>query len=376
MNKLFLTLTILFFSLTANAQQKHGEMNADIRDVAVLVNQYFMKQNPDPTLPTYVKRMRPSSLWTRAVYYEGLMALYEICPKQEYWDYAYKWADYHKWQPRNGNTTHHADDQCCLQTYIDMYRLAGEPKMIQGALTNINMMCAYPGAEDWWWIDAIQMAMPIYSKLYAVTKEQKYLDKAWDLYAYTRNTLGEKGMFNEKEGLWWRDADFDGDYKEPNGKNCYWSRGNGWVITALARVLSDLPQTDAHYKDYVKDLQAMAKALKACQREDGFWNCSLHDPNNFGGKETSGTALFIYGIGYGIRTGILSRSEYYPVIEKAWNAIVKDAIHKNGYIGFVQGTGKEPKDGQPTTYDSHPDFEDYGTGCVLLAAAEMYKVKK
>ena len=372
--KAWLGFLFLFFSLTANAQQKHGEMNADIRDVAVLVNQYFMKQNPDPTLPTYVKRMRPSSLWTRAVYYEGLMALYEICPKQEYWDYAYKWADYHKWQPRNGNTTHHADDQCCLQTYIDMYRLAGEPKMIQGALTNINMMCAYPGAEDWWWIDAIQMAMPIYSKLYAVTKEQKYLDKAWDLYAYTRNTLGEKGMFNEKEGLWWRDADFDGDYKEPNGKNCYWSRGNGWVYAALVRAMESLP-SDPHYKDYLKDYKTMTKALLACQQPDGYWYASLADPKDFGGKELSGTALFIYGMAWGVRQGHLPAKKYCPIIYSTWEKMVKDCVHSDGFLGYVQGTGTQPSDSQPTGYDKAPDFDDYGLGCFLLCGTEIVKMQ-
>lgn len=318
MKKILLSIALLATALCSQAQNHHGQTNKDIMDVAVKVNAYFMKKNPDPTLPTFVKRMRPSSLWTRAVYYEGLMALYEICPRQEYWDYAYSWADYHKWQPRNGNTTHHADDQCCLQTYIDLYRIAGDPKMIQGAKANMNMMLAYPTNEDWWWIDAVQMAMPIYTKLYTVTKDERLLDKAWGLYSYTRNTLGDKGMYNEKEGLWWRDADFDGDYKEPNGKNCYWSRGNGWVIAALARVLDDLPKDNIHYKDYVKDMQTMAKAIKACQREDGFWNCSLHDPNNFGGKETSGTALFVYAMAWGIRNGILPHNDYYPVVKKAW----------------------------------------------------------
>jgi len=37
-------------------------------------------------------------------------------------------------------------------------------------------------------------------------------------------------------------------------------------------------------------------------------------------------------------------------------------------LGFVQGTGKEPKDGQPVTYDSTPDFEDYGLGCFYWQA--------
>ena len=38
---------------------------------------------------------------------------------------------------------------------------------------------------------------------------------------------------------------------------------------------------------------------------------------------------------------------YLPILLKAWNAMVKDAVHPNGFLGYVQGTGKEPKDGQP-----------------------------
>lgn len=61
---------------------------------------------------------------------------------------------------------------------------------------------------------------------------------------------------------------------------------------------------------------------------------------------------------------------------KAWNAMVKEAIHTNGSIGYLQSTGKEPKDGQPLSYHKIPDFEDYGLGCFLLAGSEIYKMKK
>jgi unsaturated rhamnogalacturonyl hydrolase len=100
----------------------------------------------------------------------------------------------------------------------------------------------------------------------------------------------------------------------------------------------------------------------------------LHDPNHFGGKETTGTALFVYGMAWGVRHGLLPEKEYLPVITKAWNAMATQAVHDNGFLGFVQGTGKEPKDGQPVTYDSMPDFEDYGLGCFLLAGTEVYKM--
>ncbi|HSK12418.1 MAG TPA: glycoside hydrolase family 88 protein [Phnomibacter sp.] len=63
------------------------------------------------------------------------------------------------------------------------------------------------------------------------------------------------------------------------------------------------------------------------------------------------------------------------MILKAWNGMVKECVHDNGFLGYVQGTGKEPRDGQPLTNTSMPDFEDYGLGCFLLAGTEIYKMK-
>ena len=56
--------------------------------------------------------------------------------------------------------------------------------------------------------------------------------------------------------------------------------------------------------------------------------------------------------------------------------MAKEAVHPDGKLGFVQGTGKEPKDGQPLNFDKTPDFEDYGLGCYLLAGSEVYKLAK
>ena len=119
----------------------------------------------------------------------------------------------------------------------------------------------------------------------------------------------------------------------------------------------------------------MMKALVPIQRPDGYWNVSLHDPTHYGGKEVTGTALFIYGMAYGLNNGLLDEKTYKPIIAKAWNAMATEAVHPNGFLGYVQGTGKEPKDGQPVSYTSKPDFEDYGLGCFLLAGTEIMKMK-
>ena len=89
----------------------------DVLEAARRVNDYFMLKWPDPKKDTFVKnRVRPSSLWTRGVYYEGLMALYGIDKQQRYLDYIDEWAEYHKWTPRYGTKTTHADDNSASAT--------------------------------------------------------------------------------------------------------------------------------------------------------------------------------------------------------------------------------------------------------------------
>ena len=235
----------------------------------------------------------------------------------------------------------------------------------------MDSMIASGKSDDWWWIDALQMGMPIYTKLGRITGEKKYFDKNYEMYAFTKYKHGGNGLYNPKDKLWWRDKSFVPPYKEPNGEDCYWSRGNGWVVAALARTLQDTPKSDPHYQEYLQDYKDLLSALVPIQREDGFWNVSLHDSTNFGGKEMTGTALFVYGMAYGINNGLIDRKIYLPVLTKAWNAIVKDSVQPNGFLGWVQGTGKEPKDGQPLSVSKEPDFEDYGLGCLLLAGSKF-----
>lgn len=382
--KRFILLMLTFCALT-NIQ---GQTPQEVLSVAQRVNDYFMKKYSDPTIPTNVGKIRPSSLWTRAVYYEGLMELYKVDAQQRYIDYTDSWADFHKWTPRNGITSCDADDQCCEQTYLDRYMMTGQEKMIVHVKENLahqmktgNDRKANGALYGWWtWIDAIQMAMPVYSKMYRITGEQKYIDHAMRMYTWSRDTLAG-GLFNTQEGLWWRDADYVPPYKEKDGNNCYWSRGSGWVYAALVKVLEDLEampklskQSKKYYKSLKKDFVLMSNGLLKCQREDGFWNPSLMSEANYGGKELTGTALFLYGMSWGMNHGLLKNKQYKPACDRAWKAMVKDAVHLDGFLGWVQGTGKDPSAGQPLAYDKVPDFEDYGTGCFLLGAVEYYRL--
>ena len=288
MKKIILTAICAFVGFTfisaQNAAKAENALRQEILEVAHRTNNYFMTKYSDPTIDTYVKKKRTSNLWTRAVYYEGLMALYEIEP------------------------------------------------------------------------------------------QQRYLDHAMNSYKWSRDTLAG-GLFNKKEGFWWRDKDYVPPYKEKDGSNCYWSRGNGWVYAALVRVMQTLPKTDKNYQYLKNDFILMSKAILKSQRADGYWNVSLVCPANYSGPEMTGTGLFLYGMAWGVQQGILPRATYQKAMDKVWKALAA-SVHEDGFIGYNQGTGKDPAAGQPVTFTSVPDFEDYGTGCLLLGAVEYYKLLK
>ena len=129
MNRLFVFLVaIASFSCRAQKLPPKDHILAPLR----LANEYFMNKWPDAGKTIITNRERPSNIWTRAVYYEGLMALYAIDPKKEYHDYAVQWGDKHSWNMRNGIATRNADDQCCGQTYIDLYLIDQKEERLRG----------------------------------------------------------------------------------------------------------------------------------------------------------------------------------------------------------------------------------------------------
>jgi rhamnogalacturonyl hydrolase YesR len=371
---LIFCLLMMSFPLFSESQQIPDKTK--VLQKMVLANDYFMQKWPDPGAPIVGDRVRPGNIWTRATYYEGLMALNQIQPEERYTGYAIRWGEVHQWGLAWKNNSRNADDMCCGQTYIDLYRMNPRPERIKILREAIDQMVASEKIDDWWWIDALQMAMPVFARFGELEKDRKYWVRMYEMYLHTRNREGGRGLYNSEDHLWWRDKDFLPPYREPNGEDCYWSRGNGWVIAAMARVLEQNPPDKKQRKEYVTMLKNMANALLKLQREDGFWNVSLHDPGNYGGPESSGTAFFVYGMAWGINHGLLKKGEFLPCVLKGWEALSEKALHDNGFIGYMQGTGKEPKSSQPVGYDTMPNFEDFGLGAFLLAGSEVYKLSK
>ncbi|MGA2221094.1 MAG: glycoside hydrolase family 88 protein [Verrucomicrobiia bacterium] len=354
---------------------------AQIQSDMTLANTYFLNKWPTAGCSNCLPGGRPSNLWTRGTYFEGDLSFYRITQDPAIYNYAVQWGTFHDWALQDGDTGTDPNCQCAAQSYIELYQLdITQTNRLKHAISNANYWVSSPTVSRWTYVDYIHMSMPMFAKLVPITGNTNYAAKMYSYFNYTKSTIGaSNGLYNTTDHLWWRDPTFLANYVASDGttQKCYWSRGNGWVFVALARTMDVLPTNDAHYAEYRQTFQDMAVALKAVQRADGFWNVNLGYTNDYPGPETSGTAMFTYGLAWGINKGYLNINTYLPTVINGWNALATGALHhdagtNSGFLGYVQDTGSKPADGQPVTYDKAPTFEDYGLGAFLLAGSQVY----
>lgn len=320
------------------------------------------------------------AFWDHAAYQTGNMELYALTKDEAYRKYAEDWAahnqwmgakssDQSKWKYSYGETDDYVlfgDWQICFQTYIDLYHLQPAEHKIARAKEVMQFEMSTAKNDYWWWADGLYMVMPVMTKLYKLTGDQKYSEKLYEYFTYANSI-----MYDQEEKLYYRDAKYIyPKHKSANGKKDFWARGDGWVFAGLAKVLKDLPENDPHRKEYLTKYKNMAKAIAKSQQIEGYWTRSMLDPEHAPGAETSGTAFFTYGLLWGINNGHLKAKTYLPTAKKAWKYLSETALQQDGKVGYVQPIGEKAIPGQVVNANSTANF---GVGAFLLAGCEMYR---
>ncbi|MFI7387789.1 glycoside hydrolase family 88 protein [Streptomyces sp. NPDC049813] len=312
------------------------------------------------------------NLWANATFFSGLLALHRLTGDARYLAYARTWAERHDYALNGGVTTRHADNQCAAQAYLDLYAAEPEAAKLTALEADLHRMTYTDQPDkndDWWWDDALHMAMPPFARLGVLRADPAYAQKMHRLYTHTKHAEGGPGLYDETTGLWYRDKRFlPGGIVAPSGKPVLWSRGNGWVAGGHTKTLKALPASHPDVPEYRAALTRLVTAAAAVQRPDGFWNVNLADPTHLPGPETSGTSFLLYGTAYALRAGLVGRAALLPVAARAWRGLVTTAVHPDGFLGYVQKVGDRPESSQPVTYDSTADF---GVGGFLLAGTEL-----
>lgn len=329
----------------------------------------IMKKVADWQLHSWEREgmQHPKYDWTNGAAYAGFMALNEIANDPKYSKAMYKIGEDLDWNAGPRRTM--ADDYCVAQMFSQMYSLCRQPKMIAHFKQQADSIVEMPHTEslewknnislrEWAWCDALFMGPPALAYLSTATGDQKYLDIASKLWWKTTDYL-----FDPSENLYFRDGSYL-DKKEANGTKMFWSRGNGWVMGGLVRMLDNMPANYPDRSRFIDLYKKMAEKIATLQSADGSWHASLLDAANYPAKETSGTGFFCYALAWGVNHNLLSYEKYNPVIYKAWEALTY-SVHANGMLGNVQQIGAQP---ESVDYNS---TEVYGVGAFLLAGREV-----
>lgn len=315
--------------------------------------------------------------WQQATFWVALTALAERDPR-----YARPLLDLGRaegWQL--GRNPYHADDQLIAQAWEWAARHGGGAEALAPArayfdnvLTNrransLEFIPERPGSghslctDRWCWCDALFMAPPTMLRIGKATGDPRYAD-----FVHQEWKAATDYLFDPAEKLYFRDSRFF-DRRDDKGRKVFWSRGNGWVMGGLVRVLQALDQDDPQRAYYETLFKTMAAKLVTLQKADGYWPASLLDSDPGTPPEASGTAFFTYAFAWGVDNGLLDRATYEPAAIRGWAAL-KRAVQPDGMLGWVQQVSDRPD----SVAASETQF--YGTGAFLLAGIAMHDLAR
>jgi unsaturated rhamnogalacturonyl hydrolase len=280
-----------------------------------------------------------------------------------------------------GRNPFHADDQLIAQAWTWAASHGAAPATLKPAqayfervLTDrrtgsLAFVPRTPGGGDsectdrWCWCDALFMAPPTLLRLGRALGDPRYAAFVHAEYRATTDYLYDPG-----ERLFFRDSRFF-DRRDARGRKLFWSRGNGWVLAGLARVLQVLPKQDPQRGWYLKLFRDMAARIVTLQKPDGYWAPSLLDNGADTPPESSGTGFFTYALAWGINAGILDPTRYGQPVLRGWAALQR-AVQPSGMLGWVQQVSDRPDSVGAS------DTQFYGAGAYVLAGTAVYDLAR
>jgi len=310
--------------------------------------------------------------WEQGAFLIGLTEFADLTREPRYREMLIQRGIGNEW--RLGDRLYHADDHMVGQTYFWARRNGAGDVAIAHMKGNFDRILANPSrvslkfdrtapkcVDRWCWCDALFMAPAAWLEMSKVTGDRRYRDFAmrefWDVTDY---------LFDPSENLYFRDSSFF-EERDARGRKKFWSRGNGWVMGGLARMIPLLPAEDPDRPKMIALYRRMAARILALQKPDGFWSPSLLADVGEYPPESSGTAFYIYSLAWGVNAGLLDRATIEPAIRRGWTALTR-TVHPGGRLGWVQAIGDQP------TSATYEDTHDYAVGAFLLAATEVTKL--
>jgi len=229
-----------------------------------------------------------------------------------------------------------------------------------------------PVPWKWIWADAITAVAPFMLFAGLGLGEQRYVDFAAEQTVLIFDALLDKecGLVHQVRGRY-----------EDDPNRCsedHWSRGNGWMMVAFAELIEYLPKSSKYYDDVVSRYKAFCESIVKYQSMRGLWRQEMIMEGAW--EESSGTGLLAYGIGVGIRLGILTDEKYKKSFDMALSGLANHCISENYNTYNSCESNSFPGDGDergtvyayvciPKSFRNEP----HSFGCIMVALAEARK---
>lgn len=173
--------------------------------------------------------------------------------------------------------------------------------------------------EDRIWIDVAMAVTPYLLFAGLAFNEERYIDEA-----VNQSILMYDVFRNPENGLLHQCRNFTGPGRITED---HWSRGNGWGFIALTELVRFLPDDSPHRKRVERYFVDHATALLPHQSRRGMWRQEI--PLDLSYEETSGTGLILYGLGAGLRAGLLDETTFRPAFEAGVRGLVDVAVNQD-----------------------------------------------
>ncbi|KAL9943357.1 hypothetical protein D7B24_003141 [Verticillium nonalfalfae] len=332
--------------------------------------------------------VEPTHAYTISSFYSGVMLAYERTGDQKYLDYVKHATDIILYPEWDGtillyNNSNSIDDIRFGHTFLDIYNKTGN-EIYKTAASTLRKQIdrtyrtpdggfyhRYPVYIDQMWLDGIYMLDVFYARW---TREfEPDNSTAWDDIALQfdlidagttvdrnrTNGLPLHGFDYSKKSIW---AD-----PETGASPHVWGRAVGWYIMALVDVIELFPKDHDGYDRLVGYLQSVSDAVVAAQDEKTKGWYLVMDPgleNEWGNYiESSGSAMFVYGLLKGLRLGLIDGKKYlnaalsgYELMTETFS-VPRDSDGALVWEWTVQ-TGSLSSNGTFEYYASQPLFEN------------------
>jgi unsaturated rhamnogalacturonyl hydrolase len=208
------------------------------------------------------------------------------------------------------------------------------------------------------WIDDAYMSIPFLAQMGRLTGERRYFDDA------ARQVTGmSERLFDPSKRLydhsWFEDTPVDGRF--------FWGRGAGWMLMAMAELLSVIPADHPDRPKVLDQFQRSVQGVVAVQGSTGMWHQLVDKPDSY--LESSATAMYTFAIARGVNRGWISPA-YAPVAQTGWRAL-EQRVRPDGRIEAICVGTTAAYDmvyyyNRPTSLDAMQ-----GYGAALMAGAEV-----